>query len=471
MTDHARRTRILVVDDEEIVRESLLGWLEKDGYTVESAPDGAAAVLRAQAEPWSILLVDLKMPGIDGLEVLEQVKKLRPEAVVVIMTAYATVDTAVRAIKAGAYDYLVKPFDPDELSLMVGKIVAQQSLARENALLRRAVRKDYRFRDLLTRSPAMQALFNLARSAARSQSTILILGESGTGKELLARAIHAESPRGGRTFVPVSCAALTETLLESELFGFEKGAFTGAVARRQGKFEIADRGTLFLDEIGDVSPKLQMDLLRVLEERRFFRVGGNVPIEVDVRFIAATNRDLARAVAEGTFREDLFYRLNVIPITLPPLRQRREDVPLLVEHFLERLDAEMGRKVEGVSAEAMDALMAHDWPGNIRELRNVLERAIVVASGHVVQASDLGLPARSSGATHAGPLESLDDVEHRHIAAVLHSSGGNISRAARILGIDRVTLYHKMKKYSLRRDGAPAEPGDLKSEEPAGSRA
>jgi len=472
MTDHARRTRILLVDDEEIVRESLCGWLEKDGYTVESAPDGASAVARAQAEPWSILLVDLKMPGMDGLQVLEQVKKLRPEAVVIIMTAYATVDTAVSAIKAGAYDYLVKPFDPDELSLMVGKIVAQQSLARENALLRRVVRKDYRFRDLLTRSPVMQAVFDLARAAARSHSTILVLGESGTGKELLARAIHAESPRGGRPFVPVSCAALTETLLESELFGYEKGAFTGAVARRQGKFEIADRGTLFLDEIGDVSPKLQMDLLRVLEDRRFFRVGGTAAIDVDVRIIAATNRDLGKAVADGSFREDLFYRLNVIPITLPPLRQRREDVPLLVEHFLERLDAEMGRKVEGVSAEAMDVLMTHDWPGNVRELRNVLERAIVVASGHVVQASELGLPARPPGPAGArgGPLESLEHVEQRHIAAVLHSSGGNISRAARTLGIDRVTLYHKMKKYSLRRDGSPAQPGETRSPEPAGTR-
>ena len=329
------RTRILIVDDEEIVRESLSAWLEKDGYTLATAPDGETALDRIRNERWSILLVDLKMPGIDGLRVLEQARTLQPEAAAVIMTAYATVDTAVEAMKLGAYDYLVKPFDPEELSLMIQKIVTQQALVRENVLLRKVLKRDYKFRDLISKSPPMQAVFDLARTAARSSSTILILGESGTGKELLARAVHAESPRSQGPFVAVSCAALTETLLESELFGHEKGAFTGAVARRKGKFEMAQGGTLFLDEIGDISPKLQLDLLRVLEDRRFFRVGGSESVPVDARIIAATNKDLQKAVAEGSFREDLFYRLNVIPVHLPPLRERLADLPLLVENFLE----------------------------------------------------------------------------------------------------------------------------------------
>ncbi|WP_242337901.1 sigma-54 dependent transcriptional regulator [Anaeromyxobacter sp. SG66] len=451
------RTRILVVDDEEIVRESLGGWLEKDGYTVGTMPEGRSAIEALKRERWSIMIVDLKMPGMDGLQVLEEAKKLQPDVAVVIMTAYATVDTAVSAMKMGAYDYLVKPFDPEELSLMMQKIVSQQSLVRENAVLRQALRQEYRFRDLLSKSPAMQSVFELARTAARSNSTILVLGESGSGKEVLARAIHAESPRAEGPFVAVSCAALTESLLESELFGHEKGAFTGAISRRKGKFEAAHGGTLFLDEVGDIGPKLQLDLLRVLEERRFHRVGGNEPIEVDVRIVAATNRDLRRAAREGKFREDLFYRLNVIPILIPPLRERREDIPLLVENFVERLSVEMKRRIEGLTPEAMSALMAHDWPGNVRELRNVLERGAVVASGPVVQLSDLGLPAKLDAPPRHGTLASLEEVERRHVAAMLAHTNGNVSQSARILGIDRVTLYNKMKKWGLRRDGEEAE--------------
>jgi len=445
------RTHILVVDDEEIVRESLAGWLAEDGYRVETAADGAAAIEKVQTARWSILLVDLKMPGMDGLQVLEEVRRIQPETAVVIMTAYATVATAVTAIRLGAYDYLVKPFEPEEVSLMIQKIVNQQALVRETEVLRKVLKREHRFRDLVSKSPAMQQIFTLARAAARSQSTVLVLGESGTGKEVLSRAIHLDSARGNKPFVAVSCAALPDSLLESELFGHERGAFTGALTRRIGKFEAADGGTLFLDEIGDVSAKLQLDLLRVLEDRRFFRVGGTEAVSVDVRIIAATNRDLRKESAEGRFREDLFYRLNVVPIVLPPLRDRREDIPLLVERLLEQLGAEQNRRIDGVSAEAMAALVSHDWPGNIRELRNVLERAIVVAAGAVLQVGDLGMPDRASAdVDQVGPL-SLEEVERRHIANVLRHTDGNVSQTARLLGIDRVTLYNKMRKYNLKR--------------------
>jgi DNA-binding NtrC family response regulator len=439
------KARILIVDDEEIVRESLSGWLEQEGYHVETAADGPTGLARLGDGVWSILLVDLKMPGMDGLQVLETARQQQPDLSVVMITAYATVETAVKAIKLGASDYIVKPFDPEELSLLIQKIVAQQAVVRENVMLRKALRRSFEFHDIVSVSPAMTKALELARVAAHTSSTLLILGPSGTGKELLARAVHAESPRRDERFVPVSCAALTDTLLESELFGHEKGAFTGAVGRRKGTFEAADRGTLFLDEIGDISPKLQLDLLRVLEDRRFCRVGGTEPVQVDVRVIAATNRDLKEAVASGAFREDLFYRLNVIPVTLPPLRERREDIPMLVDALLEQLSVTMKRSIDGVSHEAMALLMAYPFPGNVRELRNILERAMVVASGPYIEAPDLNLPV------NAGPTgETLEAVEHHHIAKVLERAGGNVSQAARILEIDRVTLYNKIRKYHLR---------------------
>jgi two-component system, NtrC family, response regulator AtoC len=451
MTD---AVRMLVVDDEEIVRESLSGWLRKDGYAVTSAADGRAALEALRSERFAVALLDLKMPGMDGLTLLEEARRLRPETTYVVMTAYATVDTAVAAMKLGAYDYLVKPFDPEELSVLVQRIVAQQALVRENEQLKQALKREYGFQDLVSKSPAMQRVFELARVAARSASTILVLGESGSGKEVLARAIHEESPRAAGPFVAVSCAALTETLLESELFGHEKGAFTGATQRRKGKFEQAQGGTLFLDEVGDVSPKLQLDLLRVLEDRTFQRVGGNDSLEADARVVAATNRDLGKAVADGSFREDLFYRLNVIPITLPPLRERREDVPVLAARFVERLSVELARKIEGLAPDAMAALVAHDWPGNVRELRNVLERGAVVARGPVIQLAELGLPPAAPGAAPAGPRAeppSLEEVEKKHVASVLAWSGGNVTQAARVLGIDRMTLYNKMKRWDLHR--------------------
>jgi two-component system, NtrC family, response regulator AtoC len=461
--------RILVVDDEEIVRESLLGWLEQDGYTVETAADGFVALEKLGKQAFDILLVDLMMPGMDGLEVLDRALKLQPQAQIILMTAHASVDTAVTAIKQGAYDYLVKPFDPEELTALVQKIAAQQRLLHENAVLRRELRRNYGFHDLVSKSPVMQRVFELGKVAAPSNSTVLILGESGTGKEILARAIHQESPRKEKPFVAVSCAALTETLLESELFGHEKGAFTGATARRKGKFEAADGGTLFLDEIGDITPRVQVDLLRVLEERKLERVGGNEPVAVDVRILAATNRDLKKQVAAGTFREDLYYRLNVICIQIPPLRERREDIPLLVERFVELLSAELKRPFDGVTPEALEALMNHPWPGNVRELRNVLERGAVVAQGRRIQLSDLGLAPGaaekakrpgSAPALEAYPITppgldaisdppSLEDVEKSHIAGVLKFTHSNVTQAARILGIDRVTLYNKIKRYSL----------------------
>jgi two-component system, NtrC family, response regulator AtoC len=453
------QTHILVVDDEEIVRDSLTGWLEEDGYSVLTACDGNVALERLKAGKFAILLVDLKMPGPDGLEVLRAARTMQPEAAVIIMTAYATVDTAVQAMKAGAYDYLVKPFEPEELSLMVQKIVAQRELQAENSILREALKQQYRFRDLYSKNPKMQSLFELSKVAAQSASTILILGESGTGKELLARAIHAESPRADQPFVAVSCAALTETLLESELFGHEKGAFTGADRRVKGKFELAEGGTLFLDEIGDISPKLQLDLLRALEDRRFYRIGGTEPVSVDVRIVASTNRDLKAAVEARVFREDLYYRLHVIVITLPPLRERKEDVPLLCDYLVGRLRAELGKPIGGLSGEAMDLLLAHDWPGNVRELRNVLERGAVVTKGPLIEASDLGLqlpeaPPPAGAAPEGSEAASLRDVERRHIGRVLDEHEWNITRAAHALGIDRVTLYSKIRKYGLAKPGA-----------------
>ncbi len=451
------RWHILVVDDEETMTESLAAWLREDGYSVATASSGREAIEKARAREYAIYFVDLKMPGgLDGIETMMEIRKLQPEASVIVITAYATVDTAIAAMKEGAQEYIVKPCHPQEISLLVERIIRVKNLERENAILRRKLTRQYRFSDLVSKSARMAEIFDLVRSVASHRSTVLVQGESGTGKELIARAIHFSGERSARPFVAVSCAALAETLLESELFGHERGAFTGAVAQRKGKFELADGGTLFLDEIGDISPKLQVDLLRALQERRFFRVGGTSEIEVDARVIAATHRDLAEEVRAGRFRDDLYYRLNVINIVLPPLRERREDIPLLAQEFLDRLAHELGRDVAGISEEALKMLIDHEWPGNVRELENAIERALVTCKGGVLAAEDFGFLRRSpSSADLSGPGMApgltLQEVEKQYIGATLRHLQGNIKAAAEALGIDRSTLYEKIRRYEIPR--------------------
>ena len=445
---------ILVVDDETVMRESLAAWLREDGYTVEKASSGAEAVARCREREFGVHFVDLKMPpGMDGIETMREIRRLRPDASIVIITAYATVDTAITAMKEGAADYIVKPCNPEEISLLLRRLLKVKSLERENVLLRRRLSRQVRFQDIISKSPRMHEIFELIRQVASLRSTVLIEGESGTGKELVARAIHNAGERSAAAFVGVSCGALAETLLESELFGYEKGAFTGAETARKGKFEAADGGTLFLDEIGDIPAKLQMDLLRVLQERRFFRVGGTREITVDVRVIAATNQDLREAVQQGRFRDDLYYRLNVISIRIPALRERREDIPLLARHFVEKIALELGKDVHGVADGALRVLMDREWPGNVRELENAVERAVVTARHDVLGEADFAFLAaggpESAWSAPAGlPLREL---ERRAIVATLESTQGNVKAAAGLLGIDRSTLYDKMRRYGIRR--------------------
>jgi DNA-binding NtrC family response regulator len=448
---------IMVVDDEEVMRESLAAWLREDGYNVDTAMSGREAVEKALQHDYAIYFVDLKMPGgMDGIETMMEIRKLHADASIIIVTAYATVDTAITAMKEGAQEYIVKPCNPEEISLLVNRIIKVKNLQRENSILRKKLSKQYNFHDILSKSPKMGKIFDLVRDVAGIRSTVLIQGESGTGKELIARAIHFSGDRAQKPFVGVSCAALTETLLESELFGHEKGSFTGASAQRKGKFEMADGGTLFLDEIGDISSKLQMDLLRVLQERRFYRVGGSEEIEVDVRVIAATNVDLERAVREGKFRDDLYYRLNVISIQIPALRDRREDIPLLVQSFIERLSHELGKNVSGVTEGCLRILLDHNWPGNVRELENAIERAMVTCKTTMLSEDDCAFLVPGSEKRETGwsiPANvSLEDAERYIISTTVQRTRGNIKEAASILGIDRSTLYDRLKKYNLQRE-------------------
>jgi DNA-binding NtrC family response regulator len=443
---------ILVVDDEDVMCESMGAWLREDGYHVDTAPNGQKAVELAKCMDYAICFVDLKMPGgMDGIETMMEIHRVRPEASIIIITAYATVDTAIQAMKEGAQEYIVKPCNPQEISMLVSRILKLKKLQSENAILRKKLNRQYRHYDIITKNPRMEEILALTKEVADLRSTVLIRGESGTGKELVARAVHFSGNRVEKPFIVVSCAALTETLLESELFGYEKGAFTGAAAQTKGKFEMANGGTIFLDEIGDVSPKLQADLLRVLQERRFYRLGGTQEVEVDVRIIAATNKDLAEEVQAQRFREDLYYRLNVIEIRLPPLRQRREDIPLLAEHFVQHISSALGRDVSGISAAALKVLIAYDWPGNVRELENVIERAIVTCRNGMLDEQDFSWMQRNPGQPQNWevPDVSLGELERRAIVAALERKHGNVKEASSALGIDRSTLYDKLKRYEI----------------------
>jgi DNA-binding NtrC family response regulator len=446
-------TRILIVDDETIVRESLGSWFREEGYEVDTALSAREALEKLTANNWDIFLLDIRMPGMDGLELQRKIKDSHPDSTIIIMTAYASVETAVEAMKQGAYDYIVKPFDPDDLEHLVRNAVERKHLVSENLQLRNKIDEMNLFHEVVGKSSAMRRVLEQVAMVSGSDTTALIRGESGTGKELIARAIHANSSRRYMPIVVVNCGALSEGVLESELFGHEKGAFTGAHYRRKGKFEMADGGTLFLDEIGDISLKTQVDLLRVIEEKKISRVGGNAEIPVNFRLIAATNKNLEAMTAEGKFREDLYYRVNVFSIAIPPLRERRDDIPLVAEHFLKRFAQSMNKPITRIAPETMEVLSGFDWPGNVRELQNAIERAVLVCKSKEIQPGDLPLQVSDErGRTPAG--KSLSDVERQHVKHVLEETGWNVYQAARLLEIDRVTLYNKIKKYGFKRSDA-----------------
>jgi DNA-binding NtrC family response regulator len=441
----SKKISILIVDDEESVRNSLYNWFIEDDYRVDCAEDAKKALSILESDSFDIVLADIKMPGMDGLEMLKRIKSFRKDAIVIVMTAFATVDTAVQALKDGAFDYITKPFDPDDLSHLIRNASKQISLTEENEVLKEKVISLENVENLIGNSEAIRKVLKEIESVAQSNASVIITGESGTGKELVARAIHANSPRRFFPLVSVHCGALTESLLESELFGHEKGAFTGAVYNRKGRFEMADSGTIFLDEIATISSKMQVELLRVLESKSFVRVGGNKEITSDFRVICATNRDLKGMVEKGIFREDLFYRLNVVNINVPPLRERTEDIPLLVEYFIKKYCTTMNRSLITIDSSALKRLEEFTFPGNIRELENMIERAIVVGNGKKISLKDLPLGKEIVNTT----AESLDDLEKNHISQILAKYNWNITVAAKALKIDRVTLYNKIKKYGL----------------------
>ncbi len=453
----AQRINLLIVEDEKSQREMLEGFLLRQGFSVLSADGGERALAEVRRAHFDLVLLDYKMPGMDGLQTLREMRKINPELAVVMMTAYGTIETAVQAMKEGAADYLTKPIDLDELLLLIEKVSEKILLRRENRELKEKLRERYRFDQIVYGSGTMEEVMNLTGRVAKSEATVLIRGESGTGKELIANAIHYSSPRADRPFIKVNCTALPENLLESELFGHERGAFTGAIQRRIGRFEQAHTGSVFLDEIGDLSPSLQMKLLRFLQEKEFERVGSNQTIKADVRVMTATNRDLEEGIRRGTFREDLYYRLNVIAIFLPPLRERRGDIPPLIDHFLQKYSEKNRRAIPKISKEARDLLLRYAYPGNVRELENIIERSLVVSRSDTITTRDLPFQVREGVREAKLDLEGegqslnamLSGMERDLIVKALEECGGVQTKAARSLGISERVLRYKMKKYRL----------------------
>ncbi|MEN6437389.1 MAG: sigma-54 dependent transcriptional regulator [Syntrophobacter sp.] len=445
-------TRVLVVDDEETICEALKAWFVNDGHHVETALSGADALRQVQQKPSDVYIVDVKMPGMDGIEFLSRLKEIQPDAMVIMMTAHGTIQTAVEAMKRGAVDYFCKPFDPDELSLLMGRILTHKALKEENTALKEQLieRREGFFDVFIIHSDAMRRIFATIEEVAPSSAPILITGETGVGKDMVAKAIHFRSERSGGPFVAVNCGSVAESLLESELFGHEKGAFTGAVKARRGRLEMANGGTLFLDEVGEISTKMQVSLLRALEEKSFVRLGGTQPVHSEFRLISATHRDLPSLIKENLFREDFYYRINVIAIEVPPLRERLEEIPILADHFLRRYVAETGKYLEGFTQKALALLASYHWPGNIRELRNVIERAVVIARGRVIGTEELTFLNPRTEINASGAM-TLEEIETNHIKAALDACNGNIIQASKRLGISRSTVMRKMKRYCLLR--------------------
>ena len=437
-----------MVDDEAAIRESLCDWLSDVGYEVLTAENGPQALEIIEREKLGIVITDLVMPGMDGIELMKTAKNILPDIEVIIITAYGSIPTAISAMREGAYDYIEKPFCPERAELLIEKLVERQKLVEENLSLHQKLEEHYRFENIITKSPKMQQVIEVIKIVAKSNATVLIIGDSGTGKELVARAIHSQSHRRSRPFVAISCTALAESLLESELFGHEKGSFTGAYTQTKGKFEAANRGSLFLDEIGEMSANIQVHLLRVLEEKEFTRVGGNELIKVDVRIISATNKDMKKAIASGEFREDLYYRLNVVSIELPPLRERREDIPLLAQHFLKKFTIENQKEITGFSPEATDFLLKYEWPGNVRELENTIERAVILSQNPSIKMADMS--QENMPLARSTPVRgNLKEIEKNYILETLTQNQGNYRKTARLLGISRMTLYNKVKTYGI----------------------
>lgn len=448
----ARAMRVLVIDDEDTICQALSAWLSKEGYHVETASSGQQALAYLAQELFDLYLLDIKMPGMDGIEVLAKIKEVQNDATVIMITAHGSIQTAVEAMKRGAVEYLCKPFDPEELSLLLERVAANKALREENRALREQLyeQQETILDGFIAQSSAMHEILAVIEDVAPTSSPILIQGETGVGKDMISRAIHMRSEQSCGPFVTINCGAQSETLLESELFGHEKGAFTGAVKARRGRLEMANNGTLFLDEIGEISPKMQVSLLRVLEDKKLQRVGGNQFIETQFRLICATHRDLKQLIKEGRFREDFYYRINVFSLEIPPLRDRIEDIPVLADYFIGCFAAETGKPVEGLTQTAMQILCAYQWPGNVRELRNVIERVVVIARGRMVGAEELRFLQDRGDECKLGTL-TLKEMEIRHIQATLEACEGNITHAAKQLGIDRVTLSRKMKRYDMSR--------------------